>query len=44
MYRANLQRTGVYNTQGIDKLRGIKWKLKIDSKEITAFLDKSVID
>ena len=31
MYRANLQRTGVYNTQGIDKLRGIKWKLKLDS-------------
>ena len=32
MYRANVKRTGVYKAQGIDKLRGIKWKIKIDSQ------------
>ena len=31
MYRVNKQRTGVYETQGIHQLRGIKWKFKIDS-------------
>lgn len=32
MYRANVKRTGVYKAQGIDRLRGIKWKFKIDSQ------------
>ena len=28
MFRANLKRTGVYKTQGIQRLHGIKWKFK----------------
>ncbi len=31
MYRANKERTGIYKTQGLRNLRGIKWKLLIDS-------------
>src|SRR5260370_36342208 len=28
MFRANLERTGVYKTQGIQRLHGVKWKFK----------------
>lgn len=31
MYRANTKRTGVYQTKGVRNLKGIKWKLQIDS-------------
>src|SRR5258708_4749864 len=30
MFRANLERTGVYKTQGIQRLHGIKWKFKTE--------------
>uniref|UniRef100_B8HLL1 Pyrrolo-quinoline quinone n=1 Tax=Cyanothece sp. (strain PCC 7425 / ATCC 29141) TaxID=395961 RepID=B8HLL1_CYAP4 len=29
MYRANVQRTGVYQTQGVRQLHGIKWSLEL---------------
>ena len=32
MYRANKERTGIYQTHGVRKLNGIKWKLQIDSE------------
>ena len=28
MFRANLERTGVYKTEGIQRLHGVKWKFK----------------
>ncbi|MEM7592632.1 MAG: PQQ-binding-like beta-propeller repeat protein [Cyanobacteria bacterium P01_A01_bin.83] len=31
MYRANVERTGIYHTRGLSNLRGIKWKLQIVS-------------
>jgi outer membrane protein assembly factor BamB len=34
MYRANLQRTGVYNTKGIHELGGLKWKFKLEGEAI----------
>lgn len=30
MYRANVERTGIYRTCGLRNLKGIKWKLQID--------------
>ena len=30
MFRANLQRTGVYNTKGIHQLTELKWKFKTE--------------
>jgi len=30
MFRANLERTGVYKTQGIQRLHGVKWKFKTE--------------
>src|SRR5438552_15733798 len=30
MFRANLERTGVYKTQSIQRLRGVKWKFKTE--------------
>jgi PQQ enzyme repeat len=30
MFRANLQRTGVYQTQGLRRLHGVKWKFKTE--------------
>src|SRR5207249_11476653 len=30
MFRANLQRTGVYRTQGMPRLHGVKWKFKTE--------------
>ena len=32
MYRVNPKRTGIYNSQGIRNLNGIKWRVKIDPK------------
>ena len=31
MYRANVERTGIYQTRGLRNLKGIKWRLQIDS-------------
>jgi len=30
IFRANLERTGVYKTQGIQRLHGVKWKFKTE--------------
>ena len=30
MFRANLERTGVYQTQSIQRLHGVKWKFKTE--------------
>jgi eukaryotic-like serine/threonine-protein kinase len=30
MFRANLERTGVYQTQGMPRLHGVKWKFKTE--------------
>ena len=30
MFRANLERTGVYKTPGIQRLHGVKWKFKTE--------------
>src|SRR5258708_5399764 len=30
MFRANLERTGVYKTQGMPRLHGVKWKFKTE--------------
>src|SRR5256714_10389353 len=30
MFRANLERTGIYKTQGIQRLHGVKWKFKTE--------------
>src|SRR5229473_2672902 len=30
MFRANLERTGMYKTQGIQRLHGVKWKFKTE--------------
>src|SRR5437016_7538174 len=30
MFRANPERTGVYKTQGINRLHGVKWKFKTE--------------
>ncbi|MEJ5360735.1 MAG: PQQ-binding-like beta-propeller repeat protein [Spirochaetota bacterium] len=30
MFRANLQRTGVYNTRGVQQLSELKWKFKTE--------------
>ena len=36
MHRANIQRTGIYQTKALRNLTGIKWKLQINSEpEIT---------
>lgn len=36
MYRANVERTGIYQANGLRDITGIKWKLKIDpNPEIT---------
>jgi len=32
MFRANLQRTGVYNTKGVHQLTELKWKFKTEDK------------
>lgn len=33
IYRGNLQRTGYFNTTGVDKMPDIKWKFKVGKKE-----------
>jgi outer membrane protein assembly factor BamB len=38
MYRANIQRTGIYQTKGLRNLTGIKWKLQINSEPETTGL------
>ena len=35
MPRANLQRTGVYNTRGVHELGGLKWKSKTEDEVVT---------
>lgn len=35
-FRANLQRTGVYNTKGVHQINGIKWKFKGSGEIITS--------
>ena len=30
MFRANLERTGIYKTQGLQRLHGVKWKFKTE--------------
>ena len=30
MFRANLERTGVYQTKGVLRLHGVKWKFKTE--------------
>lgn len=35
MYRANLQRTGVYNARGMHELGGLKWKSKTEDEVVS---------
>ncbi len=36
MPRANLQRTGVYNTRGVHELGGLKWEFKIEGEIVSS--------
>src|SRR5260370_13445233 len=44
MFRANLERTGVYKTQGIQRLHGVKWKFRTERVIEAWFSSPSVSD
>src|SRR6266567_664794 len=44
IFRANLERTGVYKTQGIQRLHGVKWKFKTERVMEAWFSSPTVSD
>ncbi len=43
MFRANLQRTGVYNTKGIHQLTELKWKFKTEDVDSSPAIADGVV-
>jgi hypothetical protein len=44
MFRANPQRTGVYQTEGVRRLHGIKWKFKTERVIEAWFSSPTIVD
>src|SRR3954468_6146799 len=44
MFRADLQHTGIYQTKGISRLRGVKWKFRTERVIEACFSSPSVSD
>src|SRR5919199_368542 len=44
MFRSNLQRTGVFETKGVRRLRGVKWKFKTERVVEAWFSSPTVAD
>jgi outer membrane protein assembly factor BamB len=44
MFRADMQHAGVYETKGVGRLRGVKWKFKTERVVEAWFSSPSVFD